>query len=331
MKIGVDIYSLRHNDWNAFEIIEYASKIGLNVVHFSEMEPFESLETGYLREVKKRANELNISLEVGMGSICPSSVTFRSENGTAPEQVTRMLHVAAELGSSALRCYLGSNADRHTDMGIQEKGAHLVETIREVRDLAIALDVKFAIENHAGDMQGSELARLIEAAGEDIVGACIDAGNPLWVAESPFVTLEHLAPYILMCHVRDSAVWEQPSGAAVQWVAMGEGNIGIEEWSKELIKRKPDSNFTLEIITSLPPRVLNYLDLEYWEVYQDTPAHEFAKYLKLIKNGYPYVEPIITLGAGDHGPDVKRAIAQQQREKLEKSVTYCRDVLGIGE
>ena len=55
MKLGVDIYSLRHNDWNAFEHIEYASKIGLNVVHFSEMKPFESLEKSYLRDVKRSA------------------------------------------------------------------------------------------------------------------------------------------------------------------------------------------------------------------------------------------------------------------------------------
>ena len=331
MKLGVDIYSLRHNDWNAFEYIEYAKKIGLNVVHFSEMEPFESLEKSYLRDVKKNADETGIALEVGMGSICPTSNTFSSANGTAIEQVTQMLEIAAELESPALRCYLGSNADRQGELTIKDHGANVVNTIQAVSDVVKDLGVKFAIENHAGDMQGSELAQLIEAAGTDLVGACIDAGNPLWVAESPFVTLQHLAPYMLMCHVRDTAVWEHPSGAAVQWVAMGEGTIGIEEWSKQLIAQCPDINFTLEIITSLPPRVLNYLDSEFWDVYPDTPAAEFAQYLKLVKDGCPYTDPIITLGGGDHGPDVKRAIAQQQREKLEKSVAYCREVLGVGE
>ena len=89
------------------------------------------------------------------------------------------------------------------------------------------LGIKIAIENHSGDLQGWELRRLIEEAGPEYVGACIDTGNPLWVHEDPVVTLEHLAPYVATSHIRDSAVWPHPKGAAVQWVAMGDGNVGI--------------------------------------------------------------------------------------------------------
>ncbi|GAG94449.1 unnamed protein product, partial [marine sediment metagenome] len=275
----MDIYSLRYNDWNAFEFIEYARRIGLDLVHFSEIEPFESLETDYLQDVRRRASELNIGLEVGMGSICPTSTMFSPARGTVTEQLTEMLHIAAELGSPALRCYLGSNADRRTEMPLEGHCVAAVANLREVRSLALDLNVKIAIENHAGDLQGRELARLIEEAGPDYVGACIDSGNPLWVAESPYVTLEHLAPYVLMSHVRDSAVWEHPQGAAVQWVAMGEGTIGIDEWTKQFRTSCPDTNFTLENITSIPPRVVNYLDDEFWDVYPDTPASEFARFL----------------------------------------------------
>ena len=40
----------------------------------------------------------------------------------------------------------------------------------------------------------------------EYVGDCIDAGNPLWVAESSFATLDHLSPYVVTSHVRDTAV-----------------------------------------------------------------------------------------------------------------------------
>jgi sugar phosphate isomerase/epimerase len=330
MKLGVDIFSLRFNEWNAFELLEYASQLGLQVVHFSEMEPFESLEVSYLQDVKRAADDLGISIEVGMGSICPTSTTFSPERGTVKEQLIEMLHVAAELGSPALRCYLGSNADRRTDMPLEGHCVAVVANLRDVRSLALDLDVKIAIENHAGDLQGRELARLIEKAGPDFVGACIDSGNPLWVAESPFVTLSHLAPYVIMSHIRDTAVWPHPRGAVAQWVAMGEGTVGIDRWSQMYLSACPNTNFTLEIITSLPPRLINYMDEEYWSVYPQTPASEFAQYLELVQGGRPYTEPVLTANWADMTEEVRKAIALQQQAKLEQSVAYCRDTLGVG-
>lgn len=331
MKLGVDIYSLRFNDWNAFELLEYASEVGLDVVHFSEMDSFESLETSYLQDVRRRASELDIEIEVGMGSICPTSVTFVEERGTVTEQLTQMLHIAAELGSPALRCYLGSNADRRSEMPLEGHCVAVSANLREIRSIAMDLGVKIAIENHAGDLQGHELARLIESAGPDFVGACIDSGNPLWVAESPFVTLDHLAPYVLMSHVRDSAIWPHPQGAVVQWVAIGEGTVGIDTWAEAFQSACPDTNFTLEIITSIPPRLINYLDAEFWEIYPDTPAFEFARYLALVEAGRPYTEPVLTADPTTMPSEYRTAIALQQRQKLEQSVAYCRDSLGIGE
>jgi sugar phosphate isomerase/epimerase len=331
MKLGVDVFSLRFNDWNAFELLEYAHRVGLDVVHFSDMSSFESTETGFLRNVKRRADELGIGIEVGMDSICPTSTRFAPERGTVTEQLTEMLNVAAELGSPALRCYLGSMDDRQSELPMDAHCVAVVANLREIRSLARDLNVKIAIENHAGDLQGGELARLIESAGPDFVGACIDAGNPLWVAESPFVTLEKLAPYVLMSHVRDSAVWPHPDGAAVQWVAMGEGNIDIEAWSQAYIAACPNTNFTLEIITSIAPRVVNFMSEGFWEVFPETLASEFTRFLKLVQAGRPYTAPVLTANWGAMLPEVRQAIALQQQDKLEKSVRYCRDVLGVGE
>jgi sugar phosphate isomerase/epimerase len=329
MKLGVDVFSLRFNDWSAHELLDYAHSIGVDVVHFSEVHFFESLDRSYLEQVKRHADELGIGIEVGMASICPTSTTFSPARGTASEQLVEMLHVAALMESPALRCYMGSNADRRTDLPFDAHQAATVETLQSVRSLALELGVKIAIENHAGDMQGRELAALIERAGPDFVGACIDTGNPLWVAESPFVTLEHVAPYVLMCHVRDTALWRHPLGAVAQWVAIGEGTIGIDEWTHVFRQRCPDAIYTLEVITSLAPRVLNYLEPEFWSVYPHTPAAEFARFLQLVETGRPYTKPILTADAASMPPEYRAALARQQRTKLEQSVRYCRDVLQI--
>ena len=329
MKLGIDLFSLRFNDWDAFQHFEYAKRIGVEVVHFSELSPATGSDEGYLTEMKQEADRIGLAIEVGMRSICPTSTSFDPSAGSAPEQLAAMIRVASRLGSPGVRCFLGSNADRRTPTPLADHIAATVETCRAVRDLALDTGVKIAIENHAGDLQGRELAGLIEQAGPEFVGACIDAGNPLWVAESPFTTLEHLAPYVVMSHIRDTAVWQHPDGAVAQWVAMGDGTVDITAWSKRYQELCPNTNFTLEIITTLPPKVLNYLDPDYWSVYSDTPAHEFVRFLAHVHAGRPYTEPALTANWGELTTEVRAALAIEQQRQLEKSVRYCREVLGI--
>ncbi len=332
MKLGMDIYSVRSKGWDAFQLLDFSKRIGLDLVHFSDLAPFASLEDDYLERVRARADALGLGIEVGMLSICESATIFDRSQGSAVEQVTRMLHVADKLRSPILRCVQGSSADRETELPF---GAHIENTIatcKAVRSQCLDLGIKLALENHAGDFHGSELAELIQAAGPEYVGACIDSGNPLWAGESPFVTLEALAPYVVTSHVRDTSVWPHSSGAAVQWVAMGDGNIGIREWTNRFMELCPNVPFSLEIITSAPPRVLDYLepDSTHWKMYPQTPAREFASFERLVRNGTPYIQPCLTVGR-DMPPEYLPAIAAQQVIDLERSVRFCKEQLGIGE
>jgi len=327
MKLGVDNFSLRFNDWDAMQLLDYSRNIGLEVLHFSDLGPFKSLDSAYLDEVKQHADQLHMGIEVGMGSICPTSSTFSNVRGSATEQLTEMLLIAERFASSAVRCYLGANADRRTSLSSHIDAT--IATCKSVRPLAMELGIKVAIENHAGDLQARELKELIERAGPEFVGACIDSGNPLWVGESPFTTLEHLAPYVAMSHVRDTAVWSYPSGAAAQWVPMGEGTVHIDQWSKQYVDQCPGTNFTLEVIATLAPRILNYLEADYWDVYPATPAHEFARFLQHVSEGHSYTKPVLTADWGNLTPEIRVALGIEQQRQLEQSVRYCRDFLNI--
>jgi sugar phosphate isomerase/epimerase len=332
MKLGVDIYTIRDQGWNAFQILDYCAGIGLNLVHFSDLNAFASTDEGYLAEVKAHADELDLALEVGMMSICPTAAIFDASQGTAVEQTTRMLHIASVLGSPILRCVLGSNADRHSQVPLKAHMQAAAETCQAVRGLATELGIKLALENHAGDMQGWELKSLIEQAGPECVGACIDSGNPLWVAEDPMVTLEHLAPYVVTSHVRDSAVYAHPKGAAVQWVAMGDGNVGIDAWVERYQALCPQAPLSLEIITGGMPKLLNYLEDEYWDAYPKARAGEFARFERLVRQGKPYLGTAVTVARAAEVPEEYRAAqVAQQRYDLERSVNYCREKLRIGE
>lgn len=332
MKLGVDTYSLRSQGWTAQQHLDYAHALALDVVHFSEPRFFDTLDSDYLRELKARADELGIEINVGMLSICPTAGAFDAQRGAAADQLRQMLHVARAVGSPFVRCVLGYGADRRSALPLQVHIEKTIETCRAARDLALDLGIKIAIENHAGDLQGRELRALIEAAGPEYVGACIDSGNAITAIESPFVTLDHLAPYVLTSHVRDTALWEHPLGAVALGVPMGDGTIHIDRWAQEFVARCPDASFTLEIVTGRPPIVLNYLEPAFWDAFLDTPAAEFAQFVRLAREGEAFLGPRLTVARdGDAPPEYAAALAVQERLDFERSVRYCQDVLGIGE
>jgi hypothetical protein len=74
---------------------------------------------------------------------------------------------------------------------------------------------------------------------------------------------------------------------------------------------------------------LNYLESDYWDIYPASLAHEFARFLKHVAEGESYTKPILTADWGNLTPEIRTALAVEQRRQLERSVRYCRDILGI--
>ncbi len=319
VRLGVDLFSLRTQPWSPFEYLDYSAKWKAKVVHFSEIRFIGNLEDDHLRKVREHAEKLGIEIEIGMRSICPTSKAFDPKQGTAEEQIVRMLHAAKIAGSPIVRCFQGTSADRGTPGGIDARIDDSVKVLRAVRSRVVDSGLKIAIENHAGDMQARELKRLVEEAGKDHVGVCLDSGNPLWALEDPHLTLETLHPYVLTSHIRDSAVWRVPEGAAVAWVRMGEGNVGIDDYVRKYQQLCPGRALSLEVIVT-QPRIYPYLDPKFWDGYRTTPAWEFSRFLNLVEKGKPRpAEP----------PVPKEMAAQREREDFEASMRYAHQLLSL--
>jgi sugar phosphate isomerase/epimerase len=316
-KLGIDLFSLRTQKWTPIQYLDYCAERHVRVVHFSEIRFIGSLEPENLRNVREHAEKLGIEVEIGMRSICPTSTMFDKSRGTAEQQLTRMIEAATIVGSPIVRAVLGSAEDRK--QGAIE--AHIEDTVRvlkSVRSLATDKNIKIAIENHAGDMQAHELKSLIEGAGRDFVGVCLDSGNPLWTIEDPHLTLEVLHPYVLTSHVRDSAVWNVPQGTAVTWVQMGRGNVDIASYVKKYAELCPGKAISLESIL-LGPRIFPYREASFWDAYRKTPAWEFTRYLEIAERGKPYQsEPWDT-----------KDQAQREREALDESLAYTKKLLNL--
>ena len=290
-RLGLDVFSLRSQGLSPTAVLDFCAARGVGLVHFSEPRLLGALDRDSLTRLRAHADRLGIQLEVGMLSICPSATIFNAAAGTAEAQLTAMFEVARVLGSSLVRCVVGSFRDRAAPGGIEARIADAVAVLRNVRTRAIDSGLKIAVENHAGDLQARELLELVEAAGPDHVGVCLDAGNALWAMEDPHLTLETLAPYVLTSHTRDSALRRTPDGAEVAWTAMGEGNVRIGEYLTSFVSRCPGLPLTLEIIVMPAPRLLPFREPAFWNGYRRTPAWEFQRFRDLLDTAEPATLP----------------------------------------
>jgi sugar phosphate isomerase/epimerase len=331
LRLGYDTYSLRAWRWKAMEHLEYAGKHKLDAIQLSGVGDFESLEPAYLAKVKQRAKELNIKLDGGTGCICPSSKAWSPKNGDPVEYLVQGMKVAQAIGSTSVRCFMGSIVDRLGSVPIEAHMENTIKVFKAARSRALDLGVKIALENHAGDMQAWETKVIIEESGKDYVAACLDAGNPIWVVEDPVVTMEVLGPYTVTTHIRDSVVYEHPRGAAGQWTAVGDGNIDLKHFIELQRKLCPQASVQLEIITGRPPQVLPYLEADFWKGFPKAKASEFARFVALAKRGKPFDGAMIIADVPGNKPaEYQAALKEQQKIDLERSLEYSKKTLGIG-
>lgn len=316
VKLGFDNFSIRAHGWKAPQLLDFAAKHKLDTILFSDLDVFENHSDAYLKDVKKKADDLGIEIQAGTGGICPTARMFNDKWGTAEELLALTIRVAGILGSKVARCYQGSADDRRSEGGLEPHIRETIKVCKANRSRALDAGVKIAIENHAGDMQAQELVDLIERAGADYVGATLDSGNATWTLEDPMTNLEILGPYAVSTGIRDSMMWEDGGSVKVAWTAMGEGLVDWKAYFDRYAEICPNAPVQLEIISGFN-RPFAWQDRDFWKHYEGARGASFAGWLAMAKRG----REIPGGQAGDP--------AYQQTE-LERSIKYCRETLGLG-
>jgi len=331
IRLGFDTYSLRAFGWKDLQLIDYAVSQGLDTVQVSSLGDFASLEPAHLKQVKEHAERAGIAIDGGTGCICSASKSWSPKLGSPEQAILRGLEAAYHVGATSMRCYMGSSDDRQSPDQLERCMESTIAAFRKMRSRAQDLNVKIAIENHAGDMTARETLTVIEQSGKDFVASCLDTGNPMWVMENPLTTMEVLGPYVVTTHVRDSAVFETPTGAAAQWVALGDGVVDLPKLVEMHRQLCPQASMQLEIITGRPPRQLPYLQQEWWRNFAKMPAADFARFVALAKAGHPFLGTMVIEDApGPKNEIFTAALREQQRVDLERSFAYAKKVLGVG-
>jgi sugar phosphate isomerase/epimerase len=183
--------------------------------------------------------------------------------------------------------------------------------------------VKIAVENHGGDLHSLELARLIEEAGPDFVGANMDSGNAVSALEDPLENLENLGRYAITTSLRDSAAWETDRGATMQWTAMGEGQVDWKRYFTRFAELCPETPVNIETISGRNIEIPFKTDA-FKKAWPHGRPKGFDRFLAFVKRGVPRAQR-----KRPEGIDRAKADQQYQRSELERSIAWCRR-LGLG-
>ncbi len=322
--LGLCNHSLRGMRLNAKELIEYAIEHQLDSVQFNTLTVFENLEAEYLAELNKLASTNDIRIYVGAGSICQKSSSFSNRYGGATALLKEGIRVASALGSPIVGVRIGNIKDRYGNGGIKPKIEEVIQVMKAMREHAMDAGIKFAFENHAGDLRSHELLDLIHETGCDICGAFYDPGNAIWALEDPMKALEALGEHIICTSVRDVMVWATKNGALFEWTAIGEGFMGYKYFTRYLIENCPGVHIHVESISD-SQRPIPYLESGFWEGFPDLKASDLVDFLNLVRQGRA-----LEIEDAPERTDKKAFDIMRQEDEFLKSIKFLREECGAG-
>ncbi len=328
MPLGFNTYCLRSMRWDDATVLQYAADHKLDAIFLQGSNDPRAMDPAHWPEVRARAAELGLHLETGGGAVLPRTPDeFSSKVETLRTNITR----AKALGSPLVRCLIAGNRASLPPGPIEKHIETMVRLLKTVRSQVLDSGMKLAVEVHK-DLQAWEFKMFLDEVGTDFVGIYLDTGNPVFVLEHPLTTVETLAPYAITLHLRDSIVYEHPRGVAVHWVPLGEGVVDFHEIMARARELCPDVYVYAKPITGRPGEVIPYLEQDFWKAYPKARASDLARFLALAKKGVPYDKPIVNEDLlGRRLPDyLIPAIQVQQRDHMERSLKYAKEVLGLG-
>ncbi len=326
--LGLNTYCLRFQRWNDRQLMDYCVAQKLDAIFLQDSTDPGSMDPKHWAEVRAWSKDLGLHLETGGGGILPRTADAYP---TVVAALRKNIQRAAAMGSPIVRALLAGDRYSMPDTGPVEPHVETaIKILREVRSQVMDAGLKIGIENHK-DLQAWQTRQLIETAGKEFVGSYLDTGNPVFVAEDPMTTVEELGPYAVSFHLRDSVVYEQPDGIAVQWVPLGEGTVDFKALVARAAEILPSVYIYCKPITARPPVVIPVHSQEFWtKWFPRGRSRDLARFLALAKRGRSYEKGQIVADVPELRARYMDALKTQQVEHMERSLDYCRKTLNLG-
>jgi len=322
--LGLCNHSLRSMSLSAQKLVEYAIAQKLDSVLLNTFQPLDSLEPEYLSGLSKMAKKNDVSIYIGAGSISEKSKAFSAKYGNAEELLTKGIRVASAVGSPIVGCRIGGIEDRYMDGGIEAHIEAVIKVMKSLRSVALDAGIKFAFENHAGDLRSTELLALIRETGTNICGALFDPANALWAMENPMDALKVLGSNIICTSVRDVTVWATDEGITFQGMAIGEGMLDFTLFAKTMAELCMGVPLHVETISN-SARPVPFLNPEFWKGFPNLSAAEIIGFLNMARKGKS-----LEIAKPPQGKSQKDFDIELQQSELLKSFDYLRKNCNAG-
>ena len=322
--LGLCNHSLRSMQLNSQQLLEYAIDQRLDSILLNTFQPFESLDATYLANLSKIAKSNDVSIYIGAGSISEKSKSFSDKYGNALTLLKEGIRVATAVGSPTVGVRIGAIEDRYMDGGIEAHIEAVIKVMKSLRTEAVDAGIKFAFENHAGDLRTTELIALIHETGTDICGALFDPANALWGMEDPMEALKILGSTIVCTSVRDITVWETDEGATFQGMPIGGGMMDYPSYAKTMAELCPGVPLHVETISN-SARPIPFLKPEFWKGFPNLSASEIIGFLSMARKGKP-----VEIVKSSQGKSQKDFDIELQQSELLKSLDYLRGNCNAG-
>lgn len=296
---------------DAYEFLEYCHALGAGGIQAS----LTSFESEYLKKLRERAVSYGMYLEV--------MAELPKENDT--NRFARTVAAAKTAGALCIRTAALSGRRYETFSQLSDWQEFVKGSLAAIdRALPIVTREKMplAIENHK-DWTARELASLVKDRSSEYLGVCLDTGNNIALLDNPMDVIETLAPYAISTHFKDMAVEAYADGFLLSEVPLGEGIVDLRRVVAILQRARPNTRFTLEMITRNPLKVPCLTD-KYWATFPDRNGKYLADTLRMVNEA---------AGRLQHLPHVdsesREGLLQLEEENVKQCLYYSRTRLGV--
>lgn len=306
MKLGIDAQKLpEFRKRGPLASLDLVHELGLGGIFFpTALDMSPTLDAGYLRDLRAKADDLGLYLESGLGKINPYCSAEAPElraagDGDIIAGFIRMMEASVAIGCLELwvspgnfkPAYRGRLAvDRfRTDVTWDEQLLATERVLKKLAPAARANGVHMNVETH-DEITSFEILRLIEAVGPDCLGVVFDTANMVQRGEHPVWAAKRVAPHIRQTHIKDALVARAPGGLDFQPRTVGTGVVDFAAILPILAGVNPDLTLSLEIAQSTAdnprrpnPRQCIQIDDPLWRAgHPDLTSEELEAYLAMV-------------------------------------------------
>lgn len=214
---------------DAFQLLEMASQLELSVVQIADNLPLHHCSIKEREEIKKYAQSLGITIEVGT-------------RGLLEENIERYLEIAKELESPILRVVINTQSYQPNLKTIKETIDRLLPKIEMANSI-------LAIENH-DSIKSLALKEIMETFSDsNHLGVCLDTVNSFGALEGPAFVIENLSYYTASLHVKDFYIQRNQNqmGFTLTGAPAGQGMLDLPWALKQLTRSKYSFCSVLEL------------------------------------------------------------------------------------